>query len=231
MSTELSPFAAVEREFRRLANQADMRAPGEWIGCAEPLSLVALRDGLLSRSVDYEARDAALQDVAALARRDERWMVAMIGLLLPGLRRAVYPLAASCADIAGDVEAESLAALVKAVRELPTDAGKVAARLVKAATYPTIRYVAAEVAARAHCELTGDLADRSDDRSDLLATAVLEGVISKDDAVLIAETRVAGVSLAGYAREQAIGYDRAQKRRAAAESELREWLMERGTTQ
>ena len=230
MSTETSPFASVEREFQHLARRPEMEVPGNWIGCAEPLTLPAFRDRLLCTSVGYDARDVALCNVAARARDNEQWMVALIGVLLPGLRRAVHPMAASCPNLAADVESESLAALVEAVRNLPADATYVAARLVNSAAFRANRFVGAELALRAHCEPTADLTVGSDDGGGLLAAAVLEGAISASDAQLIAETRLGGVSLAEYAAEHAISYDRAQKRRAAAESALREWQVD-GATQ
>ena len=222
MRTDTSPFATVEREFRRLAQRADMAVDGDWVGCDQSLTLPELRDRLLSPSVDYDARDLALREIAALARQDEHWMVALAGLLLPGLRRSVRLLTASCPDLAPDVESESLVALIEAVHAMPPDASRVAGRLVRAAGFRAVRFIGAELAFSANCDLGADITLGAEDDRGLLATAVLEGVISENDAELIAETRLGRVSLAEYAAEHLITDDVAQKRRAKAESRLRE---------
>ena len=51
------------------------------------------------------------------------WTVGLAGVLLPGLRRAAWPLVQACPGKAADIEAETLAAFLAAVAELPAGPG------------------------------------------------------------------------------------------------------------
>ena len=57
------------------------------------------------------------------------WTVGLAGVLLPGLRRAVWPLVQACPGKAADIEAETLAAFLAAVARCEPGRARLASRL------------------------------------------------------------------------------------------------------
>ena len=231
MPSDTTPFAAMEAGFRHLSESPHpLTVNGLWVGLSDDsMLLTELRDVLLDRATAYELRDRALCEVAALARVGERWMVALTGLVLPGLRRAVREVVARCPDLREDAEAEALAGLVEAVRDLPADATRVAARLVNAGRFRAARLVGTELAVRAHCEpveVVERPAAAARSLDDVLAAAVVAEVISPEEAELIGDTRLDGVTLTAFTAARGADYDPLLRRRLAAEARLALWVTE-----
>jgi len=60
-------------------------------------------------------RDAVVDELVARSRaKGGAWTIGVAGVLLPGLRRAVWPLVQSCPGKAADIEAQALAAFLVA---------------------------------------------------------------------------------------------------------------------
>ncbi|MDA8355627.1 MAG: hypothetical protein M0Z95_04860 [Actinomycetota bacterium] len=107
-----SPFDALEETFRLLCDGPRPLAL-EGTGIAglpdRPIPLVELQAMLLHPSVGYEVRDAAIGQLVALAQAEGgRWTVGVAGVLLPGLRRAIWPLFEACPTKLAELEAEAL---------------------------------------------------------------------------------------------------------------------------
>ena len=113
------PFATLERTFAILTTEPrPLALDGTGIpGLPDrPIPLDELRARLLHPSTPYATRDAALEVLIERARaQGGGWTVGLAGVLLPGLRRAVAPLAVACPGKEADLEAESLAGLPPAV--------------------------------------------------------------------------------------------------------------------
>lgn len=226
-----SPFDTLEATFR--------------LGCAGPkpwsidgrcvpglanrmIPLDELRGMLLHPSTSYQTRDAALSVLASAARTEGGTaMVGLAGVLLFGLRRAVSPLCGVCPERADDIEAEALAGLVEAIAATEPGRPRLAARLCWLARNQAKRLFDAELAERPQ---PGRHPDAAEPRlpwahPDLvLVQATAEGVIHRDDAALIGDTRLGTLRLDEAALTLGISGPAARKRRQRAEKALVTWL-------
>ena len=95
-----------------------------------PVPLGELKARLLHPSTRFEVRDAIVDELVARSQSDGgRWTVGLAGVLLPGLRRAVWPLVQACPAKADDIEAEALAAFLAAVARCQPGRPRLASRL------------------------------------------------------------------------------------------------------
>ena len=105
---------------------------------------------LLHPTMAFDHRDAVIGELVARARFEGgAWAVALVGVLLPGLRRAVWPLVQMCPGKAADIEAEALAALLVAVAGCEPGRPRLASRLCWLARNAANRLLSAELAERA----------------------------------------------------------------------------------
>ena len=120
---DASPFAVVEQAYVQLSTGPNALAVDGTTIAGLPdraVPLVELRTRLLRPCCGHATAETALQLLLERARRDgEAWTVGLIGVLLPGLRRAVAPLAAACPGRRADLEAEMLAGLLLALDRVP----------------------------------------------------------------------------------------------------------------
>jgi len=228
---EASPFAALEEGFTLLSSGPNPLAlDGAGIeGLPDrPIPLAELRARLLHPSVPYAGRDAA---IAVLIGRAQglggAWTAGLAGVLLPGMRRAVAPLAAACRSRQADLEAEMIAGLLAAVGECdpgrPRPAGFLCGRAYDAAK----RLLRAELNERARSanELVSAEPPRPYGHPDfVLARAVAEGVVAGDDAELVGSTRLGDATLVEAAAERGLSYGTAERRRHRAEVALVAWI-------
>jgi hypothetical protein len=222
------PFDILEEAFGLLVSgPSPLSINGALIGLGlppRPIPLDELRNLLLRRSVSFAARDAALDVLVRRAQRERGGaMVGLAGVLLPGLRRAAFPLTKACPLRAADVEAEMLAGLIEAVAEWRLGGERVAARLTWAAARKARALLGAELEhlirrARAMNSAEPHRPGRHPDL--VLARAVGEGVVTASEAELISATRIGEVPLRAVAAEWGVPYDTLQKRRRRAEHEL-----------
>lgn len=233
-----SPFRVLASSFALLTTgPRPLALPGHEVhglpDRAVPLDELQAR--LLHPSTPYEVRDEAID---ALLRRAQAEggasMVGLCGVLLPGLRKALAPLAAACPDRLFELEAEMLAGLIAAVGRATPGQARPAARLIWAARRGAERVVHAALAERVAPGRTPVSAPppRPYGHPDLiLARAVDEEVISALDARLIGATRFDGMSLEEAARRLEATYAALEHRRNRAEHALREWIERGGTSE
>ena len=233
----LSPLDAADVAFRNLVAAPDPPTlDGAAIGNGlpgRPLRLDELKPLLLSSSIAYEARDAAIAELLRRARAgDERWMIGLVGVLMPGLRRVAGRLTR---DYPGDpecIDAAVLAGLIEAAAHSDAPADGLAAHLLWAAFRAGREIWVQEVTANIH-RAGGDLPQLeakspTADHPDLvLARAVRDRVISKDEAELIAVSRIEGVRLPELARRLGISHEAMRWRRCRAEARLVAYLERR----
>ncbi len=204
-----------------------------FLGHGLPSSAVRL-DGLSAvlwkKAPSWAARDAVCAELVRRARSgDDRWQVALAGVLLPGLRRMAARLAreyCSGHEEVADSDAELVTGFLDAVATLELDGGHLPARLCWAA-YHRVRKV--RDAARRDRPLGRQVAapqQPPEGHPDLvLARAVREGVISPFDAEVIGTHRIDGVDLRTLAESCGLTFTALRQRRLRAERRLAEWLI------
>jgi len=227
----LSPFDALEETFRLLSvGPRPLCLDGRDIAGLpdRDIPLLELRSMLLHPSVAYPVRDAALGALVARAQAEGgRWSVGIAGVLLPGIRRAVFPLFEACPTKGADLEAEALCAFLGALARCEVGRARVASWLCWRTRIGAAKVLRAELAERAGPGTTPVSAapPRPWGHPDLvLAKVVAAGVISAEDAELIWATRLEHQSLAEAAEGLGISYKTCHKRRARAEAALADFL-------
>jgi DNA-directed RNA polymerase specialized sigma24 family protein len=191
---------------------------------------------LRERTTPYALSEEVWSEVARCAKSgDERWVVALAGLLLPGLRRVAGRVVR---DYAGcdptDIDSEVIIGLLEALRTVDASTGRIPARLCWAAYRRARRaWFAEHEEARRRREGIDPQAPplAPPAHPDLvLADAVRAGVLSRADAELIGTTRLDGLALPALARRLDISADTLRHRRHRAERRLVQWLGRRSDT-
>ena len=193
-----------------------------------PVPLNELRVLLLHPSTGARARNQVWAELVRRARAgDPAWTVALAGVAMPGLRRAVGSLAAAWRGDAADLQSEVLTGFLAAVRALDPDdleAVPLASRLVWAGWRAGREMAFADAG---HAARRRDLAEWRDGPElpwghpdFVLAAAVREGILSRDQAALIGRNRLEGVPLKQIAAETGIGHTALCNRRKKAEKAI-----------
>lgn len=221
------PLDAAQRAFDLLVMPpAPLGFDGRQVDGCPPrlLPLDELKRWLLRRSTPARVRDAAWRDLVARARRDgPAWMVAAVGVAMPGLRAMAGRLAAGYTGDTDDLDAELLAGFVRKLRELDVEEPKVLLRLLWAAERAGRRVLYADAP-------TDPLEfEPAGPRTPLLpwghpdlvlASAVRAAVIDTDEAAMIAATRLEGVPVEVVATWWGIAPQLASQWRKVAEGRL-----------
>jgi DNA-directed RNA polymerase specialized sigma24 family protein len=228
----LSPLDSADAAFRALttgpkplALHAAALAPGL------PDRLVPLdelRVLLLHPATGARARNKVWAELVRRARSGSpAWVVGLVGVAMPGLRRAAATLSATYRGDAADLQTEILTGFLAAMRALdPGDLDQIplASRLCWAAwragqalAYADARYTAAR----------RDLSDSSDapympwgHPDFVLAAAVARGILTPAQAELIGRNRLEGIPLAQIAGELGISHSALCNRRKRAEKAI-----------
>src|SRR5579875_106431 len=114
-----SPFDTLEKTFDLLVTgprplALDTTSIAGMANRMVPLGELKAR--LLHPSTPFSVRDAIVDELVARSQaHGGAWTVGLAGVLLPGLRRAAWPLVQACPGKAADIEAETLAAFLAAV--------------------------------------------------------------------------------------------------------------------
>jgi hypothetical protein len=232
-SASPEPFDAVDAAFRLLCagpQPLALHASKVAAGLPDrPVPLDELRVLLLHPSTSARARNQVWAELVRRARAgDPAWTVGLAGIAMPGLRRAVGSLAAAWRGDPADLQAEVLTGFLAAVRALDPDGLEevpLASRLCWAAWRAGQEhddYGEASWASRRR-----DLAEWRDGpdlpwgHPDLvLAAAVREGILTRDQAALIGRNRLEGIPLSRIAAEAGISHSALCNRRKKAEKAI-----------
>jgi len=234
MSTSTSswpstPLDAAEKAFTLLA-EAPTHVPFDargFDGLPERiLPLDELRRLLLSASTSNAVRDAVWRELVIRARRDgPAWRVAAAGMAMPGLRRQAGLLAAGWHGDTHDLDAELLVGFLECLARVDLDEPRICGRLVEAGVRAArkLREAESDTMLIRRGEAGAVLPIRPWDHPDLvLARAVAVAVLDRDEATLIASTRLDHQTLAGVAAQIGISPQLASAWRARAEKRLQQ---------
>ncbi|MFB9322737.1 hypothetical protein [Cryptosporangium minutisporangium] len=198
-----SPLAAAERAFVLLVQPpTHVGFDGRGVeGLPEEIiPLERLRALLLSPQASAHVRDEVWRELVVRARRDgPAWVVAAVGVAMPGLRHAAGLLAAGWRGDTHDLDAELLTGFVARLTTIDLDPPRICGRLIDAGVRAARKARDAESDAQlVRAEATGPIAPIYpwDHPELVLARAVAAGVLDVDEAHLIAETRLEGATLA-----------------------------------
>jgi hypothetical protein len=201
--------------------------PGE--GLPEgPIGLPELRNLLLSPGVPQTTRDAVWRVLIDRARADgPSWLVATVGMALPGLRRQVNVLAGSSAAGREDLESAVVEGFVTGLRTVDVTRRGLCGRLVRAGYRAGVRQVFTDA------PFTGAAATGFASHAPqppwghpdfVLADAVAAGVLTRHEAWLIGVTRLEDVPVAVVAAGLGEPANTIVARRRRAERCLRDAL-------
>lgn len=190
------------------------------------LDLAQLKAALLRRGTPGAARDVVWRELVIRARRDgPAWVLAAVGVAMPGLVAAAGALAAGWHGDRADVDAEMLAGFLARLRTVDVDAPRVCGRLLDAAVRAGRRARDAEDATTsAHVSQAWSWPPAwSWDHPDwVLERARAAGVIDADEAMLIGATRLEDRPLAEIAAALGVSAQLATSWRTKAERRLAE---------
>ena len=227
------PFDAADAAFRLLCagpQPLALHAAKVAAGLPDrPVPLDELRVLLLHPSTSARARNQVWAELVRRARAgDPAWTVGLAGIAMPGLRRAVGSLAAAWRGDPADLQAEVLTGFLAAVRALDPDdlepgpAGVPAVLGRLAGRAGAWRLADAGWSARRR-----DLAEWRDGPElpwghpdFVLAAAVREGILTREQAALIGRNRLEGVPLSQIAAETGISHSALCNRRKKAEKAI-----------
>lgn len=194
-----------------------------------PIGLAELRALLLDSGISYAARDAAWSELIRHGRSGaDDWTVAVMGLLMPALRRASAKAALGHSLARTDLDAEVVTGCLEVLRALDESSTRVPARLFWGAYRRAWRAGEAAKAAD-HLPLDAPVAGAGTQppagHPDLVLSAAVQArVITKYEAELIGTTRIDEVRLRRFASQDGVAENTLLRRRQAAERRLCAWL-------
>lgn len=188
------------------------------------LPLDELRTVLLAAGTSHQVRDVVWRELVIRARRDgPAWRVAAVGMAMPGLRRQAGLLAAGWRGDTHDLDAELLVGFMERLATVDLGEPRICGRLIDAGVRAARKIRDAESDTMlVRSSVPGPLLPiRPWDHPDLvLARAVATAVIDREEARLIAVTRLEDGTLARVAVELGITAQTASAWRARAEQRL-----------
>jgi hypothetical protein len=203
-----TPLDAAEKAFTLLAeppSQVPFDARG-FDGLPDRiLPLDELRRLLLAAGTDQTVRDAVWRELVIRARRDgPAWRVAAVGVAMPGLRRQAGLLAAGWHGDTHDLDAELVVGFMECLARVDLDQPRICGRLLEAGVRAArkVREAQSDTMLIRSGEPGAVLPIRPWDHPDLvLARAVAVAVLDRDEARLIAATRLEHDTLARVAAQ------------------------------
>jgi len=224
-----SPLDAAQRAFDLLCcPPAPLAFDGRGFAGLPPrlLPLDELKTILIADRTPRPVRDAVWRELVVRARRDgPAWVVAAVGLAMPGLRRVAGRLTVGWRGDTADLDGELLAGFLARLRSVDLDGPRVCGRLIDAGARAVKRARAqVEDTHAVHVEGAWSLppAHPWDHPDWVLARAVAAAVIDPDDHLLISATRLDDLPLQrvadrlGVSLTVAAGWRRNAERRLAA---------------
>ncbi len=224
-----SPLAAAERAFHLLTcPPAPLGFDARGIADLPPqiLPLDELRRLLISTRTSRPVRDQVWRQVVIRARRDgPAWVIAAVGLAMPGLRRTAGRLAAGWHGDTTDWDSEFLTGFLARLRTVDLDEPRICGRLIDAGARAVKQAREREEDTNiVHVEGAWSLPPHQPwDHPDwVLARAVAQAVIDPDEHLLISATRLDNVPLNVVADKIGISMPLAASWRRKAERRLAE---------
>jgi hypothetical protein len=186
------------------------------------LLLMPLRDVLLRPATTPGTRDAVWRELISRARTCESWLVAAMGMAMPGLRRAVRQLTIDVRGDRDDLESAVAEGFVTALHKVDLGDTSLCARLVTAARKAGAKQLYQDAAVDA--AVWSQFASRAPrppwgHPDFVLLDAVASGV---QEARLIGATRLEHVPVAELAAELGLLTNTLVKRRRRAEERVRD---------
>jgi hypothetical protein len=225
-----SPLADLERAFRQSTRgPAALAVDGLQLATdlpARPIPLDELRRLLLHGALSYETKDRVLGQIAARAQAgDDAWVVAFAGLLMPGLKRVARRLRRTGGVDAREVGSEVVVGLLEALAHLDPCRDRIAAsvcwEVYRRAYRATAQPDGEPLPISEHLE-RASLAGLHPE--EIIARAVRAGVVTPDEAELVAATRIEHRAVSEVARSLGLPRSRLAKRRLRAEIRIAELL-------
>jgi hypothetical protein len=224
-----TPLDAAEKAFLLLA-QAPTHVPFDARGFdglpEQILPLDELRRLVLAAGTSPQVRDAVWRELVVRARRDgPAWRVAAVGMAMPGLRRQAGMLAAGWRGETHDLDSELLVGFMECLARVDLDEPRICGRLIEGGVRAArkIREAESDTMLIRAGEAGSLLPIRPWDHPDLvLARAVAVAVLDRDEATLIASTRLDHQTLARVAGQIGISPQLASAWRARAEKRLQQ---------
>jgi hypothetical protein len=188
------------------------------------LDLLELRAALTGRGLPVATTDVVWRRLAAQARAwGAEWVVAAVGVAVPGLRRVAVRLTAGCPQLAEDIDSEVVAGFLTELRAGDVQPPRVWLRLLWAAwrSGQAVLRVHDTTALPEEIPSWASTPRRPYGHPDLLlGRAVVAGVITAEQAALIGETRLGEVLVEQLADEQGVSAPVLRMRRQRAEQAL-----------
>jgi hypothetical protein len=225
-----SPLADLEAAFRQATRGPGALAiDGPGIAADLPARLIALdelRGLLLHGRLAFETKDRVLGLVAARAQSgDDAWVVAFAGLLMPGLKRVARRLRRTGGVDPQEVGSEVVIGLLEALAHLDPCRDRIAAsvcwEVYRRAYRATVQRDGWPLPLSEHVGAPDLIGLHPEE---VLARAIRAGVLTPDDAELVACTRIELRSVSEVARSLGLPRPRLAKRRLRAEARVAELL-------
>jgi transposase-like protein len=222
-----TPLDAAEKAFTLLA-EAPTHVPFDARGFDglpdRIVPLDELRRLVLAAATSSQVRDAVWRELVVRARRDgPAWRVAAVGMAMPGLRRQAGMLAAGWRGDTHDLDAELLVGFMECLARVDLDEPRVCGRLIEAGVRAARKFRDAEsdTTLIRSGEAGAVMPIHPWDHPDLvLARAIATAVLDRDEATLIAATRLDNLALAHVAAQIGISPQLASDWRKKAEKRL-----------
>jgi|GEM_PF-1244383 len=222
-----SPLAAAARAFDLLTCEPD---PLTFDARGLPdlpqgiLPLDGLRDLLTADTTSKPVRDLVWRDLVGRARRDgPAWVVAAVGVAMPGLRMRAGMLTRRWHGDTADLDAEMITGFVERLKTVDVDAPRICGRLIDAGARAVKKSrLAEEEASAVHVDTAWSRTPSGPwDHPDwVLTRAVAAAVIDPEEHQLIADTRLDEVPLPVVAQRLGISPTLAAAWRRKAEDRL-----------
>lgn len=229
-----SPLENIEHTYLRYAYGPD--PVRFWGGYSTGLpnrahTLPELAELLTDKKTAAVLKDQAWESLTRLAQVSRyEWKTIAAGLAIRGLKRAVTRARyhAPNIDIRDDLESAAMAGFIEAIETIDTGKRQICARLCQAA-YINARRYAIELTQyqQSMCSAVYESHPPPDQHEHVdlvLIEAIEEGIITKEQADLILETRLEKRSLRQSANGHGIEFAKARYERRHGEHELYAWL-------
>jgi hypothetical protein len=224
-----SSLADIEAAFRQASRGPDaISVDGSQLAHDLParrIPLDELRGLLLHGDVSFETKDRVLAGVAARAQAgDDVWVVAFAGLLMPGLKRVARRLRRCGGVDAQEVGSEVVIGLLEALAHLDPCRDRIAASVCWEVYRRAYRATLQRKNDLPLSENLGGSTLAGLHPEEVIARAVRAGVVTPDDAELVAATRIEQRTVSDVARSLGVPRYRLAKRRLRAEARIAELI-------